>query len=667
MAADQVAKGTLHFLAGLEPRVKMDKQSLAGLEPGMVSQTEVRLSCDFKANQRFLNWEAPLQLKEEPGDERRRLYSDSQEQLIHPGWGNPDAPERNAKLFLASLKGAANTSQWPQAVQSCTLPQEYGKLEARNGESNWKMGEEVFLGDDFAAKERQRKLFREFDYQEAGDPHKVCSHLWHLCHQWLKPERHTKEQMLELLILEQFLAVLPSEMQSWVKDGCPESCSHAVALAEDFLLRRQEAEKPKQQVLTLFQDVALSFPLATGTTFDARQRPLGVEAKEEKEEVRTLAGDGWVNENQGRNLLLENPDQLEPPSQESQAGLERSRESRPEGCAAPSFPQATGKEGRENAAAQQRLPKDDKRHKCPVCGRGFSRPTGLTAHQRIHTGEKPYKCLECGKSFSLKSTLVAHARTHTGEKPYTCTHCGKSFTVSSDLTRHYRTHTGEKPYKCSECGKCFRQNSSFTSHLRIHTGERPFECSHCGKSFTMCSDLTKHYRTHTGEKPYKCSDCGRRFRQHSSFANHLKSHRGELPFKCSYCGKSFSVSTFLIRHERIHTGEKPYQCSDCGRSFGHNSQLISHRRVHTGEKPYKCLECGKTFTASSLLRGHQRIHTGEKPYSCSECGKTFSLRSNFRRHQRTHTGEKPYKCVACGKCFIASSDLLAHERTHGGK
>uniref|UniRef100_A0A8D2LBN4 SCAN box domain-containing protein n=1 Tax=Varanus komodoensis TaxID=61221 RepID=A0A8D2LBN4_VARKO len=93
--------------------------------------------------------------------------------------------------------------------------------------------------------------FRQFRYRDSEGPQEACSRLWFLCCRWLKPERHSKEQILELLILEQFLflAILPPEMQSWVKDGDPENCSQAVALAEDFLLRQQEAqERPKKQV-----------------------------------------------------------------------------------------------------------------------------------------------------------------------------------------------------------------------------------------------------------------------------------------------------------------------------------------------------------------------------------------------------------------------------------
>lgn len=79
-----------------------------------------------------------------------------------------------------------------------------------------------------------RQRFRQFCYRDAGGPHEAFSQLWELCCRWLRPELNSKEQILELLVLEQFLAVLPGEIQARVRTQHLGSGEEAVALVEDI-------------------------------------------------------------------------------------------------------------------------------------------------------------------------------------------------------------------------------------------------------------------------------------------------------------------------------------------------------------------------------------------------------------------------------------------------
>ncbi|XP_042306464.1 zinc finger protein 397-like isoform X1 [Sceloporus undulatus] len=642
----------------------------------------------------------PQQFKREPEDQCWETQLQDFLKTMQPsrsGWRNaPQSPHymlgEDTKYFQSSFKGGEQGSRWPKVESMAQSMSDDGKTYDSRQDSPVKVKEEV-LDEDQVNVEMRRQRFRLFCYEEAEGPREVCNKLWELCHQWLRPETHTKEQILEFLILEQFLTVLPPEMQSWVREHGPETCTRAVALAERFL---QDSEEPEQKMSR-----SLSSPKSDHSPPVILKMQLPLEDKQEDDWEATLSGNEQVQDDDEESFQDDQPEQVGiggmslerakgkcfqgpemdkmPESHQGQDGHQENPGKSAKLCGEgdrgvreSSFQEGTHRhtdsgESSCQSFSHQEMQPIEKPHKCSFCEASFYERTHLVIHERIHTGEKPYKCSVCETWFSHPSELMRHEETHMPEKPHKCGVCGKSFNQKASLITHERTHTGEKPYECSECGKSFSTSSQLITHKRVHTGEKPYSCSYCGKNFNQKASLITHKRTHTGEKPYECTLCGKSFSACSQIINHIRVHTGEKPYECLECGKRFGSSSHLTDHKRTHTGEKPYKCSDCGKNFSRSSNLTAHSRIHTGEKPYICSGCGKSFRQKASLITHKRTHTGEKPFECSECGKSFISSSRLVSHKRVHTGEKPYECLECGKCFISSSHLLSHKRVHTGE
>uniref|UniRef100_A0A9L0T5D9 Zinc finger protein 483 n=1 Tax=Equus caballus TaxID=9796 RepID=A0A9L0T5D9_HORSE len=113
---------------------------------------------------------------------------------------------------------------------------------------------EAVLRGDPADPESFRQRFRRFCYSEVAGPRKALNQLWELCIRWLRPDIHTKEQILELLVFEQFLTILPGEIRIWVKSQHPESSEEVVTLIEDLTQALEAKEDPVSEDSVLSQE-----------------------------------------------------------------------------------------------------------------------------------------------------------------------------------------------------------------------------------------------------------------------------------------------------------------------------------------------------------------------------------------------------------------------------
>ncbi|KAH0630594.1 hypothetical protein JD844_013804 [Phrynosoma platyrhinos] len=187
-------------------------------------------------------------------------------------------PWDDTPAFLASFEQVARAYQWPKEEWAArllpTLKGEaelaFSSLEDEDREDYGKVKAAILRGDALN-QEKNRQCFRRFCYEEAEGPRETYNQLQELCRRWLKAEKNSKEQILELLILEQFLTVLPPEIQSWIKKHNLESSTQAVSLAEDFVLKWRLVVKEEQMTESQAEE-SVNLSEVEGTSSDAGQR-----------------------------------------------------------------------------------------------------------------------------------------------------------------------------------------------------------------------------------------------------------------------------------------------------------------------------------------------------------------------------------------------------------
>ncbi|EPY82255.1 hypothetical protein CB1_000669005 [Camelus ferus] len=154
-------------------------------------------------------------------------------------------------------------------------------------EENYVWGQDFSLHGKACSREAFRQRFRQFSYSDCVGPREALSRLRELCCQWLRPEVHTKEQILELLVLEQFLASLPEELQAWFQGNRPESGEEAVVMLEEL---EKELDEPQQQDTAHGQGMIWKEMTSVGAleSLSIQLQPLENQRKSKKQEAQAF-------------------------------------------------------------------------------------------------------------------------------------------------------------------------------------------------------------------------------------------------------------------------------------------------------------------------------------------------------------------------------------------
>ena len=156
----------------------------------------------------------------------------------------------------------------------------------------------------------------------------------------------------------------------------------------------------------------------------------------------------------------------------------------------------------ENEAKTKPSRDANKKYKCEICHRGFSRRYRMREHYNTHIRKQEqmeiekansdYECKHCHQQFQTLIDLYQHTKNPKDCKPFKCKLCGGGFKLNRELEKHYK-ETECKPYQCLMCPRKFAKSTD----LEVHSAEEHLlECKVCHKKFKDVQMLKVHSFMH---------------------------------------------------------------------------------------------------------------------------------------------------------------------------
>ncbi|XP_021484950.2 zinc finger protein 449-like [Meriones unguiculatus] len=370
-----------------------------------------------------------------------------------------------------------------------------------------------------------RQRFRQFQYEEADGPREAFCTLWELGSQWLKPQTRSMEKILALLVLEQFLHILPTDAETRMYMLSPETRQRLFTLIEGLL---RDDERPGERIN--MSDILLEELVSMGillTPSNTRVTPPVPQLTEPAQELHEFLLEeplemNYYGHEKYQDLFNVDYKHLEPPGIEPPEQLLANYKDpqKEENSCLEEMPGSSAEaQTLIDEACQPAGPteKPGPRAQLGLCsahlksltrkvvkngprgGTGSFRGSLINGHLFVSQEENTHDNAMGNNPFTDEASFSVTQANYIDEERQQCTLCKREFMFKLGLRENVNPFTNSKSHQCALCGKMFKGKSHLDSHKVIHTRRRPFVCEYCQKSYKHKSSLQRHLKIHPSQ------------------------------------------------------------------------------------------------------------------------------------------------------------------------